>query len=344
MQIIFAPIQSGLSDIYGRKKSLIVSLSFSLLSLILISLFINSKIFLSFLALATISKGVIGNTLPISLAVIADTQRKNYRVSFAFSTAAYAFAYLVLASIIDLITFDQISFYLILLFIFLIIICLKSFNVVSDKNEKDHSEKPHSIISIVENETKLIIKDLKHVPTCKALAAFFFWETSLYSILLSQIDFQINKQTRIAQSMMFGYLLGVFLLFFLKKIKDNKIIKTGYYISFFSLVPYFILFQFVESQNELLRICYFFHALGNAFLSPALLSILAKERKAHEQGRIYGLTDSVDTLGFLCATFAIMLFTSLKLELIYLISFSFLTFAISWIFYNRFRNITNERI
>jgi len=344
MQIIFAPIQSGLSDTYGRKRSLLVSLSFSLLSLVFLLIFNNLAALISFVILATIVKGIVGNTLPISLAVIADTQGKNYRIAFACSTAAYALAYLILASIIDLISVKQSNLYLILLFLLLVIFCFVFFRKTEVKNKKRNENEFNSIVSVFKNETRLIIKDLKHTPTSKALAAFFLWETSLYSILISQVDFQLNKQTHIAQSMMLGYLLGVFILFLINKTEDRKIIRLGYCTSFFSLVPYFLLFQVVVDQKELLRVCYFFHALGNAFLSPALLSMLAKERKSHEQGRIYGLTDSVDTLGFLCATIAIMIFNFLKLELIYLISFSFLTFAFSWMFYGRFQKIKNEKI
>lgn len=339
MQIVFAPIQSGMSDIYGRRNSLIVSLSFSLLSLIFLLIFNNLTPLIFLVILATLAKGVIGNTLPISLAFIADTQGKNYRIAFAFATAAYALAYLILASVIDLISLKQSNLCLILLFLFLIMICFSLFNKTESKVRKINKDKSSSIISVCKNESRLIVKDLSHIPTSKALAAFFLWETSLYSILISQVDFQLNKQTHIAQWMMFGYLLGVFVLLFLRKIEDRKIIILGYCTSFFSLVPYFLLFRIVENQNELLRICYFLHALGNAFLSPALLSILAKERNAHEQGRIFGLVDSVDTLGFLCAALAIMLLNFLKLELIYLITFSFLTFALSWIFYSRFQSV-----
>lgn len=345
LQIIFAPIQSGLSDLYGRKRSLIVSLFFSFLSLIFISIFIQSSVYFSLLIFATISKGVIGNTLPISLAAIADTQDKNFRLSFAFSTAAYALAYLLLASVVDLITNKQISYIFILSFVLIIIVCIKLFNYIGDKPEDfSHDEKSRTIAFVTKNEAKLLLKDLKHTPTSKALGAFFLWELSLYSILLSQVDFQINKNAHIAEAMMCGYLFGVIILIFSKKINDSNVIKIGYYTSFFSLIPYFILFRFVENQNLLLMLCYFFHAVGNAFLSPALLSILAKERKAHEQGRIYGLTDSVDTFGYLCAILAIIVFDTLKLEIIYLISFSFLTFAASWVFYRRFQNLNNQEV
>lgn len=343
MQILFAPIQSGLSDLFGRKRSLIVSLSFSLLSLLFVYIFNLKFSYFSILIIATISKGVFGNTLPISLAVIADTRDKNYRLLFAFSTAAYALAYLVLASAVEIFSEkmlnEKINVYLILFFI-VIIFCVNLLGSPEDKEgENFHLSNSRSAVSVLKNEARLLARDLKHIPTVKALAAFFFWETSLYSILLSQVDFQLNKATHIAESMMYGYLFGVFILMFCCRIKDASVIKAGYYISFLSLVPYFILFKIVGDQTFLLRVCYFFHALGNAFLSPALLSMLAKERKVHEQGRIYGLTDSVDTFGYLCATIAIMLFTMLKLELVYLISFSFFSFAVSWMFYSRFQGI-----
>lgn len=339
MQIFFAPLQSGLSDLYGRRKSLIVTLSFSLLSLVLIFIFNQKVMFFPFLILASISKGALGNTLPISLAVMADIREKNYRLSFAFSTAAYAFAYLLLASATERVSNNQINNYLILLFILLIAICIKSFKDIEDRGRGISKSSSDSILFVLKNEAKLIVRDLKHSPTAKALAAFFLWETSLYSILLTQVDFQINKATHIAQAMMCGYLLGVLILIFSQKAKDSKIIKIGYYISFLSLIPYFLLYKIVEDLNSLVKICYFFHSLGNAFLSPALLSMLAKEKKAHERGRIYGLTDSVDTCGYLLAALAIIAYNALKLERIYLISFSFLTFAISWMFYSRFKNI-----
>ncbi len=344
LQILFAPLQSALSDRYGRKKSLVVSLFFSLLSLGFIYIF-NLKIsHLSFLIFATLSKGALGNTLPISLAVIADTRDKNYRLLFTFSTAAYALAYLILASLENSVSQGtlnvKINYYLTLLFIVLLVLCIKLLNDVFDKDSIIASGTTNSIQNIIKNEASLLVKDLQHTPTRHALIAFFFWETSLYSILLSQIDFQVNKVTHIAEWMMYGYLLGVVALIFSYKIKDSTSIKIGYFISFLSLIPYFILYKIVEDQNFLLKICYFSHAFGNAFLSPALLSMLAKERKPHEQGRIYGLVDSVDSLGYLGSALAIMLiFNILKINLIYLIFFSFISFVISLKYYNRFSRI-----
>lgn len=340
LQIACAPFQSGLSDRIGRKKSLIISLSFSLLSLLAILLFQGVAPYFFFLVLALFLKGALGNTLPISLAVMADVQDKNYRISFAFSTAAYALAYLLLATVLGNISDAKINYLLIIIFAASILFCIKAINDAKDKNkEVEHTINAKSITTSIQNESLLISRDLRLKSTRKALLAFFFWELSLYSILLTQIDFHVNRINHIAQSMMYGYLLGVLTLFFCNKIKDKSIIRMGYIISFISLIPYFILFKLVADENSLIKTCYFFHALGNAFLSPALLSILAKERKVHERGRIYGLTDSVDTCGYLLASLVILSCNYAKIGDFYLILFSFLTFAFSWRYYSRFANV-----
>ena len=143
--------------------------------------------------------------------------------------------------------------------------------------------------------------------------------------------------------MMFGYLFGVLFLVFSYRLKDSKIIQIGYWISFLSIIPYFVLVKMIGDPTNLLRACCFFHALGNALLSPSVLSILAKGLKSHAQGRMYGLTDSIDTLAYWCGTLAIIfIMRVLHLDLIYLMLFSFLVFSVSWKFYTRFHIIDEQ--
>jgi len=95
LQIIASPIQTGVSDFYGRKKSLIISLSATLISLII--LFFHNSILINYffiLILISIVKGLFGNSSPIVWAVIGDTDGKEERWLFAISTAAYAIGYL----------------------------------------------------------------------------------------------------------------------------------------------------------------------------------------------------------------------------------------------------------
>ncbi|HEY5235970.1 MAG TPA: hypothetical protein VIJ14_07320, partial [Rhabdochlamydiaceae bacterium] len=65
LQVVAAPIQAGFSDFYCRKKSLIFSLGFSLVSIILL-FFTKSTAILSaiFFILIVVIKGALGNTVP----------------------------------------------------------------------------------------------------------------------------------------------------------------------------------------------------------------------------------------------------------------------------------------
>src|ERR1700722_12078767 len=78
LQIIFSPLQGGFSDYYLRRKSIIVSLSATLVSVLLLR--ISDSYGIVFLVSSIVLKGVLGNTLPIAWAGIADiTSGKNVR-------------------------------------------------------------------------------------------------------------------------------------------------------------------------------------------------------------------------------------------------------------------------
>ncbi len=98
LQIFAAPVQAGFSDFYCRKKSLIISLVFSCLSLIIL-IFFKSRNLLSMipLVLVVFMNGALGNTIPLAWAALADSQKKNLRFSLALTTGAYSIAYMILA-------------------------------------------------------------------------------------------------------------------------------------------------------------------------------------------------------------------------------------------------------
>lgn len=99
LQIFAAPMQAGFSDFYYRKKSLIVSLAFSFLSVIIL-VFFKSKDLLSLIPLVFVvfMNGIFGNTIPLAWAALADTQKKSLRFSLALATTAYSLAYMLLAA------------------------------------------------------------------------------------------------------------------------------------------------------------------------------------------------------------------------------------------------------
>lgn len=355
VQIICAPIQSSFSDFYSRKRTIALSLSFSLLALILAFLYEQKTIFsITTIIFIILAKGGFGNTLPLSWAGIGDAKTKNHRFSFGLSTAAIALGYLTLILLERFFGKNKTNLILILYFTLLVYLCIKYFLDIRDvKRKKEHrdelinggltidkndNEIIHSF-KVIFGEIALIARELKLERTRKALATFLLWEISLYSIHMLDVDLQIKQFTNLTATMVYGYLVGVVILKFLNKIEDEKMIKIGYSICILSVVPFFLLFYFFEHPHLLMLPCYFFYNLGTVFLAPSLFSILSKERKAHEQGKIYGLLESTDTIAFLLATIVAMTYNISKLNPVFIVSFSFLIFVASWFPYGKFKQL-----
>ncbi len=170
--------------------------------------------------------------------------------------------------------------------------------------------------------------------------AFILWEISIYVILAYYADFSNRESSGVEILMMLGYLCGVFSIKFFPKISDGKMIRVGYAISVVSLLPYFAFSLFVNDIKYVLAICYFFHAIGNALLSPTMFSIISKNREDHERGKIYGLSESGDTIAFFISGVIIIMLNYFKLDVYYLVCISFFTVVVSWIPFSRFEKIT----
>ncbi len=345
LQVVFAALQSGLSDFFGRKKSLIASLSVSIVSLLCV--FVYSQQWVSSVALlfaALLVKGFWGNTTPIAFAAIADTQKGDYRGAFALASGTYSLGFitLVLINMVSKGNFFHIIIACIVL-ILALVICILMFKDTSDKTAHlpPHAslKETHSFIStfwrVGVKEINLLLNEIKRPLTKTALSAYLLWEVSMYSIIISQIDLNPGPSQRITLAMMAGYLTGIFILKLkpCAKVKDISMVTIGYLTAFLSLIPYFFLSKYVESQNLLLGICFYLHAVGNAFLSPSILSILAKNRSTHDQGKILGLAESADTIAFLLATIAVMFYAGYKWPVVILVGFSFISFSISWFYF-----------
>jgi MFS family permease len=343
LQIIASPVQSGLSDFYGRKKSLIISLSASLLALVFV--LFQAKSMLFFIPILLL-KGLLGNTIPISWAAIGDTigetSGKNYRFTFALSTSAYAVGYLFLIFINKSFTTTHSIMVLIALLSIVVYLCYKFFIDTKDAECDASNNSQVSLFKFAAKEFSLVIHDLKISKFRLLLTAFCLWEISLYTILIYFADFRNYEASLTEVAMMIGYLIGTFLVRFCKRISDNLMIKYGYKISLISVIPYLILLPFFNDTHLILGICFFFHAIGNAFLSPTILSIVSNEKEPHERGKIYGLLESADNLAFLLASIAIFICNKFHSGLPYLVTLSFLTMAVSWFPYAKFEKIKRK--
>lgn len=334
LQIIASPIQSGLSDFYGRKRSLIVAVSASLLSLVVLFLYGSAWFpFFIVLVLTNLIKGLLGNTIPIVWSAIGDTESKNERFFFAISEAAYALGYLLIFFLNPHLSDNGWLFLLMSLAPVLLYILIKGF-----KDKKDIvQEQKKSIYSHVINEPRLVFNDLKDRSLRLLSYSFTLWEISLYCILILYADF--SKSSLVGVSMMCGYIFGSYAMKHFTKYSDRTMMKLGYIISIFSLVPYLTTLFFVEEVYYLLVGGYFFHAIGNAILCPTLLSMVSTGIAVHQKGKRYGILESFDTLAFLISSIIIMIYNALCLKIIYMVVFSFLTILFSLVPYKKFTQL-----
>ncbi len=350
LQMVAAPIQAGFSDFYCRKKSLIVALTVSLISLLFLFYAMSpGSLSIIILAFVALMKGTFGNTVPLAWGALADTQEKNLRFSLALSTGAYAVGYMVLA-ISSMYGAKKISGYSwlslegmpIIIFVVCILCCAFFFRDVRDKKMRfEIHNKKIAFLRLAHSEFKALLQDVYQRSTRLGLLAYFLWATSQYSVLILLTDFQTQYIDTVIV-MMLGYLIGVAILGFCKKIKDEKIIRSAFVITISSLSLYFVFINFTKNIHLLISVCYFFYTIGNAFLSPSILSLFSKDRELHKQGQGFGLIVSADSGGFLFASIVAILFGFFKISFNYIVLFSFIAFVISWIPYSIYEKIRKD--
>ena len=337
-QIFSSPFQAGFSDLYCRKNSLLISISLSVLSLILAFFYIEGSLTSIYtLILILIIKGIGGNTVPISWAAIADTQKRDFRFSLALALSAYALGYLILSLFQKFLNNTQSIALAISILCVALALCARFLYDIQDLRSREVAPefaemRKGNLWGLIELEEVQIKRRLHKKSLLAGLIAFALWGTSLYSILILLVDFHKQYPT-IPIVMMCGYLIGVIIMRFCKSIKDEHMILIGYGVSilFLLILMSFILFDHIT--NFTLSVCYFFYSMGNSFLSPTMLSLLCKDQRVHERGKRCGFVESADTIGLLFASIAILICVNIKTELNLIAILSFITFVISWIPY-----------
>ncbi|MCB9093129.1 MAG: MFS transporter [Halobacteriovoraceae bacterium] len=364
IQICLAPVQAAASDHFTRKRTIYVALLSNLLCIV-VSWFCNPSNHFQFwvVPLLIFFKSALGNLIPVGLAAVSDIHTRKYRKYFLGTTATYAISFILIRYVIS--TFDLFSFSVFLSILILVTIVLTRFHFfdIEDRtsdvipfanlhNKQTKSWvgrqiqlfcKIPSILTLIfkqaNKDRQNLIADVCDKNLRAALLGYFWWEVSMYSMIVSVVDLNFFAKFPLFPAfMMGGFLFGAFVVFTLaSKWSDKRVITWGYYISALSLIPFFIFVWLGLNTTFIIGGCYFFHAAGNAFLSAAFMSFLAAERPHHVQGRTYGLIDSADGIAFMIGTVVGLICIALGLSITVLIIFSFLSFLFSFKYYKRFR-------
>lgn len=355
-QVIFATLQASFSDYYSRRKSLILSVIITLISLILLKF---SKIYGgSFLIFALALKGIGGNTLPIARAGLADvTLTHNFRFVLALSICAIALGSWGPTYFASYIGGPALcNFVIAISGISLMLILLNEFDEKEAANKVVYGIADDNVKSkivnnlyrfgkIVRTDFNTIYHDFLRKPIfVVALMAYFFAEVSFYQILF-RLEVLANYFCffNVPIELGIGYYVGTAILKF-STLKNKPNVVLGVVVS---LVCIFLLliFSFLKIEIKIINgILFGVYSLGFAIFIPSLFSSISNNRTPNVQGKIYGLIESADVFAEIAAFALVFSLKKISCTTVLLLSTSlFVLCAIS--FYGMFRinRFTNEK-
>jgi hypothetical protein len=330
LEVIFAILQAGFSDFYCRQKSLTIALSVSLVCFLLFKVSMYHGFI--YLMIAVLIKGVLGNITPIAWAGLADVSvNKDFRFNLALSICAIALGSwgpLYLNKFIN----DS-SLYWLVVFLICVSVILSLIRTPEAEKNRELEDKmkdldiSHKIMvsfqlfsSLINKECHHIYKFLINPMFLLILLIYFLAEVSFYQILYREeigIDGKCFQFLPLAFGL--GYYLGTVILKFTRTTNKANII-IGVVASATCIIMLFIM-SYMEIKKPWVNSCFYaIYSLGFALFIPSTFSALSQKTPIHEQGKIYGLVDSVDTIASITAFAIILPFKEVGCTLILFIS------------------------
>jgi len=350
--------QSGFSDVFGRKKHLLISCYFVCLSagyLLLLHLTNGHRNLYSILVLPVcLFLGVAGNSIPIARAGIADLKIHDFRTAMGWSTIFIGFGWgtaVILGFILSPLNVIISALLIQLTTIFLI---SKYFQDAEDYSIHKHRKKQY--FRVIFKSYKWFGSMFMVTGGAAAIFAYLFAETSFYQIYSLDEEGTIALSTQVIGLLMaVGYAFGVIIQWIIY-FSDKKGIKYGIGISSITLII-FLAFKvlvdypshiFLKENADLIEgILDFLFSFGFGFTIPSLFSLMSKKLETHHFGKLFGAIDSTDTCALSLSFFVLYLKTSLNIEKLSIYLVSLLFFLVSVIFYlifiKRFSSYEIER-
>lgn len=304
----FALFLGGWSDFHCRRKTIIFAL-FSILISIVMLVFYNMFLHNWMAFTSLIIKAIGGNAIPIALAAILDVMpHKKFRSSLAIAICGYSVGSWVpiyfRSHLGDLTIIISISTFVSLILVFLWFKDYEFDGIKLSRNQPNLRQ----FLFFIRKEIKQIFLFVITPLIALFYLGFIFNEMSFYQILLRGEFLQKDNYYAFASIILGGaYYFGTLILFILERFHFNDLfnIKLGLFISFLSIL--FITFlNFINVQNEIFYIILIgFFSIGFALITPSIFAFFSHTRKEEEQGKIYGLLDSTDSVAFLASAWYI---------------------------------------
>lgn len=326
-QFISTPVIGRLSDKYGRKPLLSISLFGTFLSFILMA-FAPSSIFL-FIARAL--DGITAGNIPVASAVISDTTDiKNRAKGFGIIGASFGFGFVIGPAISGLsLRYGIHTPFLIAAAIsFVSLLLTLIFLPETNRFEKEIEKKKmfdfkRLIYSIVDKE----IGSVLFVSLLYSLSfSLFIYAYQPFSVKVLMMD----PSTIALNFTLIGIVGVISQIFFIPKV--TKILgdkKSLVYSVLLASIVFFLLF--FTQETTLFIIITLFNALFNSFVGPLIQTLLSKDVDPKSQGSILGLNASYISLGQIIGPFIGGLLATISLNIPFLTAaiFVFICFLVA---------------
>ena len=297
LQIVFSCLQAGFSDYYLRRKSLIFSITATIVALVIFKFSITYGAF--FIISSIVFKGIFGNTLPIAWAGISDlTRANNFRFALALSICALAVGSWGSLFVIPLMK-GSTFFYCTLIIVSIGLILVFCFFRDREDLPKAHFLEKKSFFRLISDECLGIYFLAKKPVIALVLVTFLFSEISFYQILFRiEVFSTYYCLVTVPFAIGVGYTLGTIVLKYIKS-GDKFVSSLGLLFSFIGIILIVFLNKINHENPTSFTLLFIFYSFGYAFFTPALFSLITPKDHPHLQGKIYGILESVDSLASL---------------------------------------------
>lgn len=292
-QFISTPIIGRLSDKYGRKPLLVISLAGTVVSFFMMAFAPNAII----LFLARAIDGITAGNIPVASAVISDTTAPKDRAKgFGIIGASFGFGFIFGPAISGLTTgFGAGVPFLIAGTVSLLAVIL-TWIFLPETNKHMGEVKKGPIFDLV-HLVKAVTDE--NVGLTLLVTFLYFLAFSLFIYAYQPVSVKIlhlSTQLISVNFTIFGIIGLITQMVIIPKVSKKIGERPLLMISLFVLIFSFVGFYFV-STYFLLLIVSIILGLANSFVQPMLQTILSKETDEKSQGSIFGLSASYMSIG-----------------------------------------------